>query len=61
MGIVCQYGMVEKLGTINYTGGEEAAMKPFSERTGKIIDQEIRNIIDEQYQQCKKLLEEKRE
>jgi len=36
-------------------------MKPFSERTGKMIDDEVLNIINNQYAVCKQLLEEKRE
>jgi ATP-dependent Zn protease len=46
MGIVTQYGMVERLGPINYYNQEEGMNKAFSEKTGKIIDEEIRRIID---------------
>ena len=51
--------MVESLGTINYTA--EGVQKPFSERTGKMIDNEVLNIINEQYAECMKLLTEKRD
>ena len=37
--------MVEKLGTINYST-DEGFQKPFSERTAKMIDNEIRAIIE---------------
>jgi ATP-dependent Zn protease len=36
--------MVDKLGAVNYTQ-EEGFSKPFSEKTGKIIDDEIQKII----------------
>jgi len=38
--------MVEKLGTINYSN-QEGYQKVFSERTGAMIDQEVRRIINE--------------
>ena len=59
-GIVCEYGMVESLGTINYSN-QEGYQKSFSERTGKMIDTEVRKIIDNQYQECKVLLEANKE
>ena len=59
-GIVCEYGMVESLGTINYSN-QEGYQKSFSERTGKMIDTEVRKIIDNQYQECKALLEANKE
>jgi cell division protease FtsH len=49
MGIVTQYGMVDRLGAINYYNQEEGMQKSFSERTGKIIDEEVRNLINQQY------------
>lgn len=44
-GIVCDYGMVESLGTINYSQ-QDGYQKAFSERTGALIDTEVRRIID---------------
>ena len=58
-GIVCEYGMVDSLGTINYTA--EGVQKPFSERTGKMIDDAVLRIINEQYSECMNLLTEKKE
>ena len=52
--------MVDSLGTINYSN-QEGYQKAFSERTGKMIDTEVRKIIDNQYQECKALLEENKE
>jgi AFG3 family protein len=59
-GIVTEYGMSPKLGTINY-GIQDGYQKTFSEKTNKVIDQEISRIINERYQECRSLLEEKKE
>mmetsp|Transcript_29901 Transcript_29901/g.45733 ORF Transcript_29901/g.45733 Transcript_29901/m.45733 type:complete len:106 (+) Transcript_29901:2135-2452(+) len=58
--MVTEYGMVPSLGTIRYAS-EEGYQKGYSEKTGKIIDSEIRNIIDDQYKTCKELLDDKRD
>jgi ATP-dependent Zn protease len=52
--------MVDSLGTINYSN-QEGYQKPFSERTGKMIDIEVRKIIDNQYHVCKELLLENKD
>ena len=44
-GIVCEYGMVESLGTINYSN-EDGYQKQYSEKTAKMIDNEVKNIIN---------------
>ena len=54
-GIVCDYGMVPSLGTINYSA-KDGFQKPYSERTGKMIDLEVSNIIKGQYEVCFELL-----
>jgi ATP-dependent Zn protease len=58
--MVTQYGMVESLGTINYSG-ESGYQKMFSERTGAMIDAEVRNIINEQYKACRVVLEQNKD
>jgi len=52
--------MIDSLGTINYSN-QEGYQKPFSERTGKLIDTEVKKIIDQQYQECKKLIVENKD
>merc|ERR1719230_2323567 len=54
-GIVCDYGMVDSLGTINYSS-KDGFQKPYSEKTGKMIDTEVSNIIQKQYEVCYQLL-----
>lgn len=65
--MVTMYGMSEKLGNISYTeNGREnflggVTMKPYSEETAKLIDAEVKRIIDAAYSKTKKLLIEKRD
>ena len=56
------YGMNDKVGNISYydPNQENVFTKPFSEETGKMIDQEVRKLIDEAYLKTKNLLIEKR-
>ena len=61
--MITVYGMNEKVGNISYydPNQENVFTKPYSEETGKMIDQEVRNLIDVAYIRTKKLLTEKRE
>jgi cell division protease FtsH len=60
--MVTKWGLTDELGPILY--GEEETMGPvagarnFSGATSQRIDEEVRRIIDECYQQAKRLLEE---
>ncbi len=60
--MITVYGMNEKIGNISYydPNQENVFTKPYSEETSKMIDQEVRNLIDEAYVRTKKLLTEKR-
>ena len=51
--------MADSLGTIKYSSNE-GFQKPFSERTGKMIDNEVSRIIEEQYKICYELLSERK-
>lgn len=63
--MVTIYGLNEKLGNITYydsSGQSEYNFsKPYSEDTARIIDKEISNLIEEQYQRAITLLEENRD
>ena len=61
--MVTAYGMNDKVGNVSFYDPtqENTFTKPFSEETGKIIDEEVRGIIDEAYQKTIKLLTEKKE
>ncbi len=60
--MITVYGMNEKVGNISYYDPTQENMftKPFSEETGKMIDEEVRKLIDTAYQITKKLLLEKK-
>lgn len=64
--MVTQYGMSERLGTINYDSSENEVFigrdlgrsKDYSERTAAEIDEEVSRIVNEAYSECKELLSE---
>lgn len=57
---VTQYGMSEKIGQISYNMQGDSFQKPFSEETGKLIDEEVRSIVDKAYTRTLNLVAEKR-
>lgn len=61
--MVTAYGMNSKVGNVSFfdPSSENTFTKPYSEETGKIIDEEVRGIIDEAYQRTIQLLTEKKE
>ena len=61
--MITVYGMNDKVGNISYydPNQENVFTKPFSEETGKMIDEEVRKLIDTAYQITKKLLLEKKD
>ncbi|MEZ4803846.1 MAG: ATP-dependent zinc metalloprotease FtsH [Gelidibacter sp.] len=60
--MVTIYGLSDKVGNLTYydsSGQNEMGFtKPYSEQTAELIDKEISNIIEEQYQRAVNLLEE---
>ncbi len=66
--MVTRYGMSEKLGTVLYGSGHSDtevflgrdfnSSKNYSEKIAAEIDDEVRNIIEEAYDRCKKILSE---
>lgn len=61
--MVAIYGMNEKIGNVSYydPNAEYSAKKPYSEETARLIDVEVKALIDRAYQRTLKLLREKRE
>lgn len=55
------YGMNDKIGNISFydPNNENSFQKPYSEETGKLIDSEVRALIEQSYQRVKQLLTEK--
>jgi cell division protease FtsH len=60
--MVTAYGMNKKVGNVSFydPSQENSFTKPYSEETGKIIDEEVRNIIDDAYARTLDLLREKK-
>jgi cell division protease FtsH len=63
--MVAYYGLSKKIGNLSYydsSGQQEFSFgKPFSEKTNRIIDQEISNIVESAYERAKKVLTDHRE
>ena len=60
--MITVYGMNDKVGNVSYydPSQENYFTKPYSEETGKIIDTEVRLLIDNAYNRTKALLREKK-
>ena len=64
--MVTEWGMSEKLGRLKYNNDSEeiflghsvAQSKNLSDATAKIIDEEIRRLVDEAENKCKKIITE---
>ncbi|HKI89790.1 MAG TPA: cell division protein FtsH, partial [Draconibacterium sp.] len=60
--MVSIFGMSEKVGNVSFydsTGQSDYTFtKPYSEKTAELIDEEVKIIIDEQYERAKKVLKE---
>jgi len=59
--MVVYYGMSERLPNLNYydsSGQDWGFTKPYSDDTANLIDEEVKRIIDEQYNRAKAILTE---
>ncbi len=56
--MVTVYGMNDKVGNVSFydPAQDNTFTKPYSEETGKMIDEEVRKIIDESFERTKALL-----
>lgn len=61
--MVTVYGMNDKVGNVSFydPSAEQSFTKPYSEETSKMIDEEVRKLIDSAFQRTKQLLVEKRD
>ena len=56
-GMIAYAGMSEKLPNLCYYNNDEYAFsKPYSNRTAELIDEEVKNMVNEQYARAKDLL-----
>lgn len=60
--MITVYGMNERLGNVSYydPSADNTFTKPYSEETGRIIDDEVRKVIEQAYVRTLALLEEKK-
>jgi len=60
--MVAIYGMNEKVGQVSFRhDGEYNFTKPYSEATARLIDEEVKKILDHAYERTKALLKDKRQ
>ena len=62
--MVARFGMCEVIGPISYDGGDELfigrdyqSTKGYSEKVAGAIDDEMKNVIDRAYAQCREILQ----
>ena len=61
-GMIAYAGMSDKLPNLCYYNNEEYSFsKPYSDRTAELIDDEVKRMINEQYERAKDLLTEQKE
>ena len=61
-GMIAYAGMSEKLPNLCYYNNDEFSFnKPYSDRTAELIDEEVKRMINEQYERAKALLLEHKE
>ncbi|MCF6515880.1 ATP-dependent zinc metalloprotease FtsH [Lactobacillus sp. S2-2] len=61
--MVTQYGMSDKLGTVQLESSEQDPYSPkrYSDQTATLIDQEMKRLIDEAHQTAKTIIDENRD
>ncbi|MFZ0217561.1 MAG: cell division protein FtsH, partial [Candidatus Dormiibacterota bacterium] len=63
--MVVRWGMSDRVGPLNYADEQEragpVATRPYSESTGRIIDEEVRRIVDECHDEAERLLQQYRD
>lgn len=60
--MIINYGMSDKIGHVSYYSMlNDSFQRPFSEQTAYTVDQEVKNMIEEQYVRAKALLRDKRQ
>lgn len=55
-GMVAYMGMSDRLPNLCFYNNQESFVKPYSEDTARLIDEEVQRIINEQYARAKQLL-----
>merc|ERR1712135_67047 len=58
---VTQYGMSEAVGQLSFQSEGNQLNKPFSEDTGRLIDEEVRRIVNEAYERTLNIINDKKD
>jgi len=59
--MIAVFGMNEKVGNVSFYGlQQDQFSKPYSDDTATLIDDEVRKLVESQYERAQKLLKEKR-
>ena len=59
--MVSIYGLNDKIGNVSYYNMGDGFTKPFSDKTAALMDEEVKNITDIQYQRAIKILTENKD
>lgn len=60
--MISVFGMNEKVGQVSFYGmSQDQFQRPYSDDTATMIDEEVRSLVESQYQRAKDLLVERRE
>ena len=61
-GMIAYLGMSDKLPNLCYYNNDEYSFnRPYSEKTAELIDEEVKRMVNEQYDRAKKILSENKE
>lgn len=61
-GMISVFGMNEKVGNVSFHGmSQDSFQKPYSDDTARLIDEEVRLLIDSQYDRAQELLRKYRQ
>ena len=61
-GMIAYLGMSEKLPNLCYYNNDEYSFqRPYSEKTAELIDEEVKRMVNEQYERAKQILSEPKE
>lgn len=58
---VAVYGFNDRVGQLSFPPKDQELNKPYSPETARIIDEEVKKLVDEQYKRCRELLTEKKD
>mmetsp|Transcript_17241 Transcript_17241/g.43354 ORF Transcript_17241/g.43354 Transcript_17241/m.43354 type:complete len:503 (-) Transcript_17241:106-1614(-) len=58
---VAVYGFNERVGRVSFPPKDQELNKPYSNETAMMIDEEVRKLIDVEYERCRNLITEKKQ